>query len=130
MRHIRFHNILCRGESGVHIRGYAESRPEGIVLDNVRVEINKTTRHAGGEYDCRPGTVGVLPHRIAGIYGAFASDVVLRNTDVVWGPNRPEYYGPALECHSVARLRLENFRGEAAHPERDMATLVDETTPG
>ena len=48
VRHIRFSNILCKGESGIYLRGCAAQPLEDIVFDNVRVEMCKTTDVPGG----------------------------------------------------------------------------------
>ena len=126
LRNIRFSNILARSENGAYISGCPDCVPEGILLENVRVEINKWSKYPGGFYDRRPcATEGIILHRNAGFLVNDARDVVLRNCRVDWGENRPEYYGHALESHRVQDLVVENFRGEAAHPERDAAQLID-----
>ena len=126
VRNIRFHNILCRGENGIYLRGCPESRPEGLVFDNVRVEIDKTSKWPGGKHDCRPGLIDIREHRIAGVYAQCVRDLTLRNVEVAWGRNRPDYFGHAVETHAVAGLRMEGLRGEAAFPERDRPVLHDD----
>jgi polygalacturonase len=120
VRNIRFSNILCRSENGVYISGCDDSRISGVLLDNVRVEINKTTSYQGGLYDRRPcDEDGIIQHKTNGFLIAKADDVVLRNCRVEWGENRPDYYGSALESCGVNDLEIENFKGSAAHPETD-----------
>jgi hypothetical protein len=60
------------------------------------------------------------------VYCQQASGVTLRNSEVAWGANRPDYFGYALEAHAVSDLRLEGFRGAAAYPDRDQAIHVDD----
>src|ERR1700744_3977548 len=79
VRHIRFSNILCKGESGIYLRGNASQPLEDISFDHVRVEIGKTTTEPGGFYDDRPmgaanggQFAGIYTNSIAGI---FARDV-------------------------------------------------------
>jgi len=119
VRHVRFSNILCRGESGAFISGSPDSIIEDVVLDNVRLEINKTSKWPGGMHDRRPpeDDKHLYAHRTAGVFIEHARDVTLRDVEVVWGDNRPDYYGPALECRNVHGLSLRDFRGESAHPE-------------
>lgn len=124
VRNIRFHNILCRGESGIFVRGCPESRPENLVFSDVRVEISKTSKHAGGVYDGRPGVVGLYPHRTAGVYLREADGVALRDVEVAWGAGLPDYYGPALEAHAVTGLDLVRFRGQAAQA-GEAAQVID-----
>jgi polygalacturonase len=126
VRNIRFSNILCRGENGVYISGCQDSRIEDVLLENVRVEINKTTEYPGGLYDRRPCDVeGIIQRNTAGFYLNQADDVTLRNCKVVWGDNRPHYFGHAIEAHDVAELQIENIRGTAAHPERDAPIRIE-----
>jgi hypothetical protein len=71
-------------------------------------------------YDRRPCDVpGLIERRSAGFYFNQADDVTLRNCKVVWGRNRPDYFGHAAEAHDVTDLAIDNLKGTAAHPERD-----------
>lgn len=115
IKNVYFSNITCKGENGVYICGQADNPIEEIVLDNVRVEIDKWTKWEGGIYDKRPCIDEGLEHRDnAGVYCAHAKDVTLRNVKVVWGQDLPDYYGAALEAENVTELNLENFKGKAA----------------
>ena len=58
---------------------------------------------------------GLYRHNTVGIYCENAKDMTLRDVQVKWGKNRPEYYGSALETHNVQGLVLDNFKGNAAH---------------
>jgi polygalacturonase len=131
---ITFSNITCNSENSVYIHGWNDSPVEDIVLDNVKVTIDKKTQWAGGWYDPRPGAVfkageqkptspaeelslskGLYKHKTVGIYCENASNLTLRDVQVKWGENRPEYFGSALETHNVQGLVLDNFKGAAAH---------------
>jgi hypothetical protein len=126
IRNVRFSNVLCRGENGAFIHGCEESAPENVALDGVRLELDKWSKWPGGRHDRRPCDLeGIVSHRTAGIFAAHARNLTVRNCEVAWGANRPEYFGPALECHSTPGLRVESLIGEAAHPERDPAQVVD-----
>ena len=123
VRHIRFSNVLCRSENGVFIQGWDRGLIEDILLDNVRVEIDKWSKWPGGRQDIRPCPGdnmgdGLLEHPTAGFFIKQARNVTLRNCEVVWGTTRPDYFRHALESHDVDNLVLENFRGDAAHPEQ------------
>lgn len=125
VRRVRFSNILCRSEHGVLIQGWEPGLIDTIQLVDVRVELNKWSKWAGGQHDLRPcpGT-GLVEHPIAGFYIKNAANVTLRNCEVIWGEHRPDYFTHALETENVANLTLENFKGEAAHPERDPAIIT------
>jgi hypothetical protein len=50
--------------------------------------------------------------------------VLLKNCQIAWGDNRPEYYTHALEAENVTALALTRFTGDAAHPDRDEAIVI------
>ena len=117
VRALRFHNILCDGESGVFIHGWQDSPISDVAFDDVRVAIRKTSQIKGGFYDLRPGTAykGLYEYKTAGVYCRWAADLSLRNVSVHWSTGSPDYYGPALEAEDVTGLKLENFNGAGAH---------------
>ena len=136
VRNVRFSNILCRSENGAFLAGSEGSPLEDVVLEGVRIEVDKWSKWPGGWHDRRPcmspdTSFGIDPakdaglhrHPTAGVYIEHARGVTLRNSEVVWGEAVQEYWRHALEAHAAEDLRLENFRGEAAHPGRDEAVL-------
>lgn len=125
VKNIRFSNIVCKSESGVYISGSPNARPERIVLDQVELEINKWTKHPGGWYDRRPCDVqGLIERPIAGFKLNQAKDITLRNCRIIWGENRPDYYGAAVDANQVEDLKIENFTGAAAFPEQNRAIQI------
>jgi hypothetical protein len=116
VRHIRFVNVVARSENGIHIEGWTPDRVEDILLENVRLEIDKWSKWPGGHLDRRPCPDQELPAQpTTGIYIKNASGVTLRNVDITWGQNRPEYFGEALELHHVLGFTLDGFKGSSAH---------------
>lgn len=122
LRNVRFRNILARSENGVYIAGYEAGLVKGVVLDGVRVELDRWSSWPGGEYDRRPFESGeeIYQHPTSGFHIDTAEDVTLRDCEVVWG-SRPDNFAHAVEAVDVSGLRIEGLRGEAAHPERDEA---------
>ena len=127
VRHVRFVNILCRSENGAFIQGWESGLIEDILLENVRIELDKWSRWEGGQQDIRPSPGdGLLLHPTAGFYFKNARDITVRNCQVVWArEGLPAYYGHALESHQVENLVMENFKGTAAHPGRDEAIKIE-----
>ncbi|SEE64480.1 glycoside hydrolase family 28 protein [Ruania alba] len=121
---VRFRNILARSENGVYIGGLTQDHVRGVVLENVRVELDRWSRWPGGEYDRRPFTSGeaIYAHDTSGFHIDKATDVTVRNCEVVWG-SRPANFSHALEAIDVEDLVLENLRGEAAHPGLDAVNV-------
>lgn len=117
VRNILFSNIIAKSENGVFIGG-EEGKIENIRLQNIQLEINKTTQYAGGIYDLRPSdTIGILETGTSGFYLDTAKDVLLRNCEVKWGNSRPEYFKYAVSAKNIDQLQIIDFSGEAAHPE-------------
>ncbi|WP_083326431.1 glycoside hydrolase family 28 protein [Hymenobacter coccineus] len=116
---IFFSNVKCQSENGIYVSGETADRVAGIYFDQVDVQLNKTTPIAGGVYDRRPSqAAGLVPGQTAGFYFDTATNITVRNSSVRWGPNRPTYYGHALESHGVTGLVLQNLTGESAFPAR------------
>jgi polygalacturonase len=117
LRELRFSHIISHAEAGVFIEGSPECVPEDIVLDDVTLDIAKTTEWPS-RVDLRPPEeLGVLEKGVvvAGIHLQDARNVTLRDCTVRWGPNPPASYGPALERLRVDGLTIENFQGADAH---------------
>ena len=53
-----------------------------------------------------------------------AKNVVLNHCKANWGMNRQEYFSYALEAENVVNLKMKDFHGKAAHPERDRAIQI------
>ncbi|WP_156250225.1 glycoside hydrolase family 28 protein [Pseudactinotalea terrae] len=128
-RNIRFRHILARSENGVLIRSEEPGHLSGVLLEDVRVEIDRWSGRPGGDWDLRPHpSQGFVPHRTSGIHVERADDVTLRDCELVWLPpseHRAEDMGPALTVVATAELRVRGLLGEAAHPDRDPAIDLD-----
>ena len=114
VRQIRFSNILCKGESGIYLRGCVAQPLEDLVFDSVRVEVGKSTGVPGGFYDDRPtGTAaggqftGIYTNAIAGIFARYVNGLTIRNTRVVWTMPKNSIYGAALDQDQIQNLALD-----------------------
>ncbi|MEO7211769.1 GH92 family glycosyl hydrolase [Mucilaginibacter sp.] len=108
VKNIYFSNIKCQSENGVYISGESSDKINGIYFDNVDVRINKTTNIPGGIYDQRPAN--------AGFYLDNATNIVISNSSVTWGINRPPFFAHVLQSHNVINLKTEKLEGEPASP--------------
>ncbi|MCM8900082.1 right-handed parallel beta-helix repeat-containing protein [Caldicoprobacter algeriensis] len=132
VRNIRFSNIICRSENGAFVMGWKQGIIEDIMFENVKIYLEKWSDEPGGRHDIRPipgekngFAQGVYSYPTAGFYLKNAKNVTLRNCEVVWGKTRPEYFRYALESHNVKNLSLDNFKGEAAHPDKSEAIFIE-----
>jgi len=117
LTNVRFRNILCRSENGAYVASDAPGLIEGVVLDGVRIELDRWSSWPGGEYDRRPTSNGpeVYAHPTAGIYLDTVADVTLRHCEVVWA-GAPDGPGYAVEAVDVEGLVIDGLRTNAAVP--------------
>ncbi len=132
VRNIRFTNILCKSENGIFVYSSDKKNVNDIVFDKVSILLDKWTSESGGRHDIRPCpgemnglSTGVYQYPSSGFYINKATNVTIRNCDVKWGENVPDYFKHAIESHNVDGLLLENFKGKAARPDSDDDQLID-----
>jgi hypothetical protein len=125
IRHVRFRNILCRGEGGVYIAAVRPGIVDDVVLDDVRIELRKTSKWAAGRHDLRPGhQVRMLERPVPGIFIANAENIRLRAVAVDLAPGLGLGYGVALEAHAVQGLDVGSLSDQTS-----LVTTVDPYTP-
>jgi hypothetical protein len=124
---VRIQNVSGRAENSVRVCGTPESRIRDVTLENVAVTLDRWTSYPGGVFDNRPTKVyeEIEKHGTPGFCVRYADNVLLKKCGVAWTENRPDYFTNALEAQNVTKLRLTQFSGEAAHPDRDDAILID-----
>ena len=130
LRNVRFRNILARSENGAYIGSDAPGMIDGVVLEGVRIELDRWSSWPAGEYDRRPTSNGpeVYAHPTSGIHIDTATDVTLRNCEVVWA-DADEHFAHAVEAIDVDDLVIEGLRGTAARTELE-AVAVRRREPG
>lgn len=82
---LRFRDILCRSENGVFVYTEQPGAIQGLVMDNVRVEIDRWSGWEGGFADLRPckgDPFGELPTNA--FHFENADRIIVRNCEVVW----------------------------------------------
>lgn len=130
LRNVRFVDILARSESGIVIHGESPGHIRGLLLQDIRIEIDRWTRWPGNRQDLRPSaTLGIREHPGSGIFVENATDVSIRSCEVSWGPSAgPDDFRHVLETRAVDELRVENVRGSSTDPAR-WAAIVDHAEP-
>ena len=128
IHNISVENVTGTSENSVRINGTKESRISNVRLENVNVTLNRWTKYPGNLFDNRPTKVyeDIEPHDNPGIFICFSDQVILKDCSVSWGDNVPDYFTNAIQAHDVTDLKIEGFKGEAAHPDRDKAVVVTE----
>jgi polygalacturonase len=126
LRNLRFRRIAGRAENSIRIDGTEDNPVRDVLLEEVDMTVDEWTKFPGGFFDNRPvgpSRAGLEPHRTPVYFLRNAENVTLRNCKAGWGSQRLESYSYALEAVNVKNLKLENFTGAAAFPERDPAIL-------
>ncbi len=120
LHHINLQNVTGRAENSVRVWGSPDSRAHDIVLDNVDLTLDRWTRYKGGLYDNRPTSAiaSIQLHDTVGFSIQDADNVTLRDCKLHWGANRPDYFGEAIRQKNVTGLKVDNFYGGPAHPDR------------
>jgi polygalacturonase len=128
IHNILVENVTGTSENSVRINGTKESRISNVRFENVNVTLNRWTKYPGNLFDNRPTKVyeGIEPHDNPGIFIRFSDQVMLEDCSVSWGNNVPDYFTNAIQAHDVTDLKIECFKGEAAHHDREKAIVVPE----
>ena len=119
-------NVTGTAENSVRINGTQESRISNVRFENVNITMDRWTNYPGNLFDNRPTKVyeGIEPHDNPGFFIRFADQVILKDCSVSWGEMVPDYFTNAIKAENVSDLKIEGFKGEAAHPDRDQAIVV------
>jgi hypothetical protein len=120
---IRVRNVTGRAENSVRVHGTKESRLRDVTFENVAVTLDRWTKYKGGLFDNRPTTAyeAIETHGNPGFSIRFADNVELKNCSVAWGKNLPDYFTHAAQTEDATQVTFSGFKGEAAHPGRDVA---------
>jgi polygalacturonase len=111
IRGVRFDQIVARGEGGVLISGSDASVLEDIVLNNVHLEVRRTTEFPLGRFDLRPlpknePTTGAL----LGFQVRHARDITLRDCSVRWALPVPTSAVALRHDEAASGITVEHFR--------------------
>jgi len=125
--HIRFTNILARGEEGIILYGSKESILEDISFDNVQIMILKghRTNNNAGNFDLRPTNdrkLSIFKHDIPALYAKYVHGLTVKDFKVQWDSSLPGYFTHAISCDHFQQLVIDGFTGSAGPN-----TAVDES---
>lgn len=124
---IRVKNVTGRAENSLRIGGAPNARVRDVSFENVAVTLDRWTNYPGGVFDNRPPELNnIETHGNPGIHIRNADNITIKDCKVDWGKNRPDYFTHALQAENVTGLKLVNFKGEAAHPEKYKAISIEE----
>lgn len=94
IRNIRLQNINCRGENGIFISGSEGHVIQDLLLENISVVLEKSSKWPCDSYDVRPcERDGIRPSKIYGLYADMADGLVLSNVTIRCSDSMKEYAG-------------------------------------
>jgi polygalacturonase len=116
--HIRFTNIIARGEEGIILYGSKESILEDIHFDNVQIMILKgaRTNDNAGNFDLRPANdskLSIFKHDIPALYAGYIHGLTIKDFKVEWDSSLPGYFTHAISCNHFQQLVIDGFAGSA-----------------
>jgi polygalacturonase len=127
LRNIRLRNIKGRAENSIRIDGQKDQPIEDVLLENIDMTIDQWTQYPGGHFDNRPtppGVDGLEVHGTPVFFLRNAKNVTVKDCTARWGRRPEAYFTNALQAQNVQSLRLQHFKGEAAHPDREKAIEI------
>lgn len=126
IRNIRVENVRGTSENSIRIDALGGARISNVTLDNVALMIARSTAYPGGVFDNRPTMMVEQIERrgTPGISVRHADRVTLRQVQIAWGPNPPEYFTHLLEAEDAPHLDHAGLSGRSAHPERLPARVI------
>jgi Glycosyl hydrolases family 28 len=116
---VRFHNVLAEAEDGVVIYGGEAGLVHDIEFDGFKLTMNGSPRQAdyGGNFDLRPAlepSLRLFKHDIPAIFAHQVKALTLRNVQVGWAGQIPDFFSKAVECEDFDGVAIDGFRGTSA----------------
>jgi polygalacturonase len=116
IRNVTFRNIQARSENGIVIWGEKADRIQDVRLENVRLNLTKWSKYAGGEMDLRPCPGGengfasaVFKHPIHALMLHQATDIRIDSFELVVDQESGFAYQGPFEVVGVQGLQIKNF---------------------
>lgn len=134
IRNVQFYNISAIGEQGILVFGQEESPMENISFNHVQLRMRKgkETMAYGGNFDLRPASskgMRMFEHDIPGLYAQYVKGLSIREFQLNWGNDLPEFFTNGIECDHVSDLFIENFigSGNPNSPASEKVKLLNST---
>ncbi len=118
IKNVQFNNIIATGEHGLILYGLEESHLQNISFNNISLKIvkGKETMNYGGNFDLRPAAdikMQIFEHDIPCIYAQYVDGLSIRDFNLKWGDNLPDFFTNGIECLEVKDLSVSGFEGVA-----------------
>jgi polygalacturonase len=102
---ITIQNVKCTGEGSIYISGQENNIVRDIALQNVRLELMKTSKYPVKGYDFRPCYYdGFEEGKISGVNIKYAEEVMLSNVKVTIQDSMKEYVEKEIKTEEVKTI--------------------------
>ncbi len=106
IRDVQLRNIVCTGENGIFIRGSEGHILKDISLENISVNLKKTSKWPTDSYDLRPFEGdGVLRSKIYGLYAEKADGLRLNGVRFSCDESMEHFHGGETHYDQVSNLQ-------------------------
>ncbi len=119
IKHVRFDNIICKGENGILLFGSEESMLEDISFDDVQFELSdsKLNDVAGGNIDLR-GSMGektqLFERDIPAFFAQYVNGLRVENLTILWTNTRMPFFTHGIELNHFNNISITGFKGTAS----------------
>ncbi len=116
IRNVQFNNIIATGEHGIIAYSHKQNPMEKLVFNNISLKIVKgeETLTYGGNFDLRPAAdidMQLFEHDIPGLFAKDVNGLIIRDFNLVWGEDLPDFFTHGIQCESVQGLAVNYFSG-------------------
>lgn len=118
IKHVRFNNIVCKGENGILLYGSKESILEDIQFNHVRFELihSKLNELAGGNIDLRGCALPkqLFARDIPAFLLQHVKDITFNDVQLNWTNTSAPFFTHGIELNNFSNVRINLFNGTAS----------------
>jgi len=128
IKNIHFNNITAESESGIIVFSYENELVEGIFFENLNLTIKKgrLSDEYGGNIDLRPvwdKKWAIFKNDIPGILMHNINNISIKDFDLSWGEDLPEYHTNGIEFIQSRNIELTGFKGKQGYDSNENAAV-------
>jgi len=116
IKNIQFHNIVCKGESGILVYGTEENVIEDVIFRDVQFQLcaGKQNDISGGNFDLRPvgdPALQLFAHDIPGLYAQWVKNLRIDGFNLAWDTVKHTFFTHGIEVGHFTGLHISGYTG-------------------
>jgi polygalacturonase len=128
IKNIRFSDISATSETGIVIFGLDNSVIETVLMENIRLTINKGkyTESYGGNIDLRPAyplEYAIFKHDIPGLIAQYVNHLTISGFELNWGDDLPSFFTHGVEIDHFNYLILDDIKADPAPSSVELSAI-------